>query len=962
MRRVALVAGGVEGDAAAAWLATQSQLSVERQGDLSAVVLQPIDLLWVHGECPRPRADLVRWLAAGGRLLLSLDAARLPALLGIEPMAPDERRAATWRHEEDEFWLDEYRSFLAFPHIRGYGAFGPHPLFAGLGQGTYVWAPSEGEPYASVAYHRSRPARARIVAVERSFIHLNASRILAWEQAVEDGGILCLGSYIHLAAPDRLLSRQLHAMLRNAVVGDAIPHATRMAPVTCWPGGRDPVDAASEPAPKLQAGPGEPPPAVWDEWPPSPSPLVLESAGRDDAPWTLGGRRALVLGGERSGLQEIWVHPYRVLRQGRLLVSGREPEVVSARVAPDEVVRVLRVGELELTERVTTALEHGLVFYSLVADLDVPLSLAWTTDFRRMWPYPAGTSRVQVREQSAQAVRLGLSHEPPEFEARAMAGGVELTGLDGRTGARLAARGRGRLSLVLAAGSDAAETDRALDSLARRKLRAVRQERILHARRLEERLTRLETPEPALDRAFGWAKVRMDAFLAETPGVGRSLLAGYAGSRPGWGDGRPGYAWYFGRDACWTAFATLAMGDREIAKDVLRFLARTRDVSGKVIHEYTTSGLAHYDAADSTPLFLLLAGRYAAWSGDLAFLDRIWPAVLAAYRFCLETDTDQDGLIENYRVGHGWIEHGPLGGLQVTLYLAACWLAALEALAPVARARGDAALADELTERAARARAAIALRFRTPEGYALGLEASGQPRVHRTAMLAVPLLLGAISPAEATEWFDAVASPGFSAPWGVRMIAADDPLFDPAGYHQGAVWPLYTGWVSLAEWRGGRWPAALRHLRANAELAEERARGAFDEVLHGLKRRGAGICPDQAWSAAMVVSPAVEGLWGVTPDALAGAVQVAPWLPPEWSEMSLRGLRVGATTLDLRIRRRPGRIVLQVERSHGPRLRLNATLPGLSPAAAVTLNDEPLGGGRAVFETAERDEVAFVEA
>lgn len=702
-------------------------------------------------------------------------------------------------------------------------------------------------------------------------------------------------------------------------------------------------------------------PAAWDEWPPSPSPLLLESAGREDAPWTLAGRRALVVGGERSGMQEIWVHPYRVLRQGRLLVSGLEPEVVSVRVAPDEVVRVLRVGEVELTERVTTALEHGLVFYSLVADLELPLTLAWTSDFRRMWPYPGGTSRVVVRRQSAQAVRLGLSHEAPELEVRVIGGNVELTGMDARNGARLAARGQGRLSLVLAAGSDAMETDRALDSLARRKLRAVRQERILHARRLEERLTRLETPEPALDRAFGWAKVRMDALLAETPAVGRSLLAGYAGSRAGWGDGRPGYAWYFGRDACWTSFATLAMGDREIAKDVLRFLARTRDVSGKVIHEYTTSGLAHFDAADSTPLFLLLAGRYAAWSGDLAFLDRLWPAVLAAYRFCLETDTDGDGLIENHRVGHGWIEHGPLGGLRVTLYLGACWLAALEALAPVARARGEAALADELAERAARARTAIVTRFRTSEGYALGLEADGRPRMHRTAMLAVPLLLGAIVPDDAADWFDAVASPRFSAPWGVRMIAADDPLFDPAGYHQGAVWPLYTGWVSLAEWRGGRWPAALAHLRANADLAEERALGAFDEVLHGLERRGAGICPDQGWSAAMVVSPAVEGLWGVTPDALANAVQVAPWLPPAWSEMSLRGLRVGATTLDLRLRRRPGRMVLRVERTHGPRLRINATLPGLGHAAAVTLNDEPLGGGRAVFETAERDEVAFVE-
>lgn len=974
VRRIALVSAGGEGQAAAEWLGGLGGVALEVHADLGAVDLQPVDLLWVHAVLPGTRPDLPRWLRAGGRLLCTLDAARLPARLGLEPAPPDERREARWRHADDEFWLDEYRSFLAFPHLRGHAAFGPHPLFAGLHQGAFTWAPSEGEGYTAVSYRRARPARGRVVAVERSFIHLNAERATAWEQGVDEGGVLCIGAYASLAAPDPLLARQLRAMLANALTGDAIPHATRVAAVTGWPGAAVEPPAELElfsPSPDLpppvvatggvpRAGSGSLP-AVWDEWPPSASPLATDAPARSDEPWTLAGRRALVVGRERGGLEEAWCHPYRMLREVRLQVDGRDPEVLSVRVAPDEVVRVLRSGEVELTERVTTALEHGLIFYSLVADLEIPLALSWRTDFRRMWPYPAGTSRLVTLAAEAHRLRLGLSEEPPILEVRGGPGQLEVTGTDARLGAGVTARGAGRLALVFAGGSEAAEVDRALDSLERRKLRAIRQERILHARRLEERTTRLETPEATLDRAFGWAKVRMDAFLAETPGVGRSLLAGYAASRPGWGDGRPGYGWYFGRDACWTAFATLAMGDREIAKDTLRFLARTQDVSGKVMHEYTTSGLVHYDAADSTPLFLLLAARYAAWSADLPFLERLWPAVRAAFRFCLETDQDGDGLIENHRVGHGWIEHGPLGGLHVTLYLAACWLAALEALAPVARARGEDAFADDLEARAARARAAINARFRTADGWALGLEADGTPRVHRTAMLAVPLLLGAVPAAEAPEWYAAVASPDFSAPWGVRMIAASDSLFEPAGYHQGAVWPLYTGWVSLAEWRAGRGVAALAHLRANAGLADERARGAFDEVLHGTERRAAGICPDQAWSAAMVVSPVVEGLWGVTPDALSHAVRVAPWLPPEWQEMALRGLRVGATTLDLRLRRRPGKLVLRVERTHGPRLRVVATRPPEAPAGLLLLNDEPLGGGRAAFEAGELDEVTFLD-
>jgi glycogen debranching enzyme len=279
---------------------------------------------------------------------------------------------------------------------------------------------------------------------------------------------------------------------------------------------------------------------------------------------------------------------------------------------------------------------------------------------------------------------------------------------------------------------------------------------------------------------------------------------------------------------------------------------------------------------------------------------------------------------------------------------------------PVAEALGHTAVAEEMRQVARRARSSVRSRFRTGGEYALGLHADGSPQLHRTVMLSVPLLLGLVPPADAEPWFDAVAGPAFSAPWGVRMIAADDPLFDPGGYHLGAVWPLYTGWVSLAEWRGGRWAAALSHLSANARLIGVGAKGAFDEVLHGTDAATpAGICPDQAWSAAMVLLPAIEGLWGVTPDALNSAVRVAPFLPTEWDRMAVRRLKIGRTTLDIEIQRRPGRLVIRVDRAHGPRIHLVLEPRGLPPVTAVTLDEQPLGAGRAVFEVGGRHEAVF---
>ncbi len=961
MRRVGLVTAGPEGVSARAWLESLPEVAVTVAGRLEALALEQMELVWVHGVRVEPATALLPWLRAGGRLLLSLDAVELPAQLGLEQVVPDEWHEARWRPGHGPLDLEDHRSFPAHPHLRGLAAFGPHPLFRGLQHGVYTWAPTEAEAYRWLVYRARRPAGAAGVAVERSALQLHPERLVAWEYEVGDGGILCLGAFIYLAARDGLQASQLRAMLSNAVRGDAVPHASRNEAVSHWPGSGLGAAVSSE-------GSGATPPVVslgevWDEWPPSASPLLIESTARTDHPWTLAGRRALAIGGERRGLSEVWVHPYRVLRAVRLLVGGQSPEVSLVKVAPDEIVRVLRVGDIELTERVTTGLDQGLVFWSIVADAPVPISFEWLTDLRRSWPYPAAASRGFLVAHSPAAIRVGLTDEPQMAEVRAVDGEIsrwaELSE-SGRMGVRIEACGNRLLRLVFAAGGTEAELSRAIETLRRRKLRALRQERLLHARRLEDRLTGLDTPDAGLNRGFGWAKVRVDSFLAESPAAGRSLMAGYGGSRPGWADGRAGFSWYFSRDACWTAFATLAMGDREIAKDTLRFLARTQAANGKVAHECSTSGLIDYDAADSTPLFLLLAARYAAWSGDFDTMERLWPQILSAYRYCLSTDRDDDGLIENHGVGHGWIAHGPLGGLEVTLYLAACWLAALEGLAPVAHALDAGLLAEELVERGERARQAIRRRFRVGDDYALGLERDGRPRMHRTALLAVPLLLGAVDAREVPAWFDAIAGEDFTAPWGVRLIPKSDPLFDARGYDQGTIWPLYTGWVSLAEWRGGRWEAALAHWKSNAGLASERAKGAFDEVLHGLERTGAGTCPDQAWSAAMVIAPAIEGLWGVVPDALNHTVQLSPYLPQDWNDMALHRLRVGPTTLDLRLRRRPGRFLLKVARAQGPRIRIAATLRSAGPVKQLTVDDEPLGGGRAVFEADTEHEVQFV--
>lgn len=954
MRRVALLSTGPVGEAAWQLLVALSDVSPVRAAH-DDYALAGLDVLWVHTEAeppPLPADLLMPWVERGGRLLLTQRAAARVVGLGLEADGPNDTIVRTWRHQDDELEFSEFRKSGAFPHVRGLAAFGPHPLFDRLGQGTYTWAPSEGEPYGQSTYARGRrPRWGKVIACERSYINLNADRIVAWEYAVGDGGVLCIGAFVAPGAGDALLARQLRTLLENAITGDAIPHRTRRAEAATWP---TPGTVAHEdgnlvlldrvrldgPLPGLE------------------SPLHVASRALSDEAVTLAGRRTLVTGGEQRGVREIWAHPYRLLQDLMVIVGGEAPLVRDAQITPVLIQRHLVSRARIVEETVTTALEHPIVLLDYRPEkvgrarglrVAPELALRWRVDLRRAWPYPAGCggdlryrlapdrSQLLVTDATGLARAAFQPSAPVEWRVRPAEDGPALM-----CELRLALEAPFRLAIL--GGASRAELDGAVATLGRRGVQGVSSQRTRHEAQLQEHTVRLRSPDEPLNRAFQWAKTRLDGCFVETPGVGRSIVAGYAASRPGWGDGRPGYAWYFGRDACWSALALLAAGDYASTRLVLRFLGQTQDVSGKVIHEHTASGLAHYDAADSTPLYLLLAGRYAAWTGDLTFLGERWAEIERAYRFCLETDTDGDGLIENTGVGHGWIEMGPLSGSHVTLYLASLWTAALEGLEPVARGLGHVTLADDMVERAHRAREQIAQRFKMEDGYALGLMADGSPQLHHTALTAVPLLLGVADPVPAAGWLEAIASGAFSAPWGVRLISRDDALYNSAGYHSGAVWPLYTGWVSLAEYACHRSEQGFAHLSANARLPFARGQGSFDEVLDGDLGTVAGVCPDQAWSAAMLVAPVIEGMLGARPDALAGRLSLMPHLPSRWNACEWRGLHVGHTTLDVRVTASPDRVTVQVRRTAGGRLSVTVSpaLPAGRIATSVMVDEQPV--------------------
>ncbi len=89
-------------------------------------------------------------------------------------------------------------------------------------------------------------------------------------------------------------------------------------------------------------------------------------------------------------------------------------------------------------------------------------------------------------------------------------------------------------------------------------------------------------------------------------------MSGYFTTARGWNggheeSGRPGYAWYFGRDTELTGMALSAIGAYHKVREILVTFGKYQAPEGKIYRELTTSGSVHYDASDATPLYVALA-------------------------------------------------------------------------------------------------------------------------------------------------------------------------------------------------------------------------------------------------------------------------------------------------------------------------------------------------------------------
>jgi hypothetical protein len=450
--------------------------------------------------------------------------------------------------------------------------------------------------------------------------------------------------------------------------------------------------------------------------------------------------------------------------------------------------------------------------------------------------------------------------------------------------------------------------------------------------------------------------------------------------------GFPDYPWIFGTDGEYTAFAAVAVGQFEAAKDHLRALRDISEIlnegSGVVTHESVADGsiwfghdsrrtnpdgtVSYNFNTDETVKFPSAVALLWRWTGDDSFRDEMYDFAVRNLRYVADTlDADNDGWPE----GLGNVERTGMGPEK--LDNAVYFIRGLYDLADMARSKHDGDIFAWATNLARK----LQQRFdetwwhAAAQQYADSLNEPGNIQSFQQHWIGQ-------TPMEAELWVKGQTVPGL-APFDhgdTALAGREDPCYSgehplnpglfhtgctggPAGQGEEIVFGLTTSIQSIGEGNYGRLGPGQQqrytHALAETMFAEPATGGTPDEQPGAMPEifpspdQGANIdrcwtCRSmfmQAWGNYGTTWAVVHQWLGVRPDLGHDRVEIVPQVPQGQTSAQGEDIRLGDGSVDVLATLTGGSYSTEIDVTDdvgADEVAIGHTLPaGVQPAAVV---------------------------
>jgi glycogen debranching enzyme len=404
--------------------------------------------------------------------------------------------------------------------------------------------------------------------------------------------------------------------------------------------------------------------------------------------------------------------------------------------------------------------------------------------------------------------------------------------------------------------------------------------------------------------------------------------------------GIPWFVAVFGRDPLIASLQTMAVAPG-LAQGTLRKLAELqatgrddwRDAApGKILHELRQGELAqlgkiptpYYGAIDTTLLWIITLSETYNWTGDRRLLDNCYKPLDKALQWIEQDgDFDGDGFVEYCSrsqdgvQNQGWKDSGDAirdaAGECVEAPISLCETQgqvydAWRRAAALYDLWGEPERAQTLRQKADALYQRFNDRFWMPdEGfYCLGLD-SKKEQIRSIASNAGQLLWSGIVPADRAQLLvKRLFQADLWCGWGIRTLSADNPAYDPIGYHTGSVWAHDNAFIAAGLKRYGYHAEANQIAEGIFAAASQFQSHQMPELFGGIERQPESFPVPyidanipQAWAAGAMLW-LVGSMLGLAADALNHQLYVQPVLPVWLPDIQLTNIAVGDATVDLR--------------------------------------------------------------